>query len=924
MSKTKTEDEFINRDDLRDYIHNIHNMLRNKGAGYGQNGLKIFSVFYGLKLIQSQLNSLGLTEEQQKILDFNELVRRAKLKDEIIEYIDTKVLSVLWDLRSKENKENKTTYNLGHFLFYQIPKDLEDGVWKNLILKINRVPVGYKGVNKVNLSGKVWEYFVGRDSSAISELGAYFSDRHIVLFCLNKVKPTVDENGMVRHVVDMFGGSGGFTLGFASYMRDNYPDIKWKNNVNNIFHFDMEQSVVNMTGLEMFAITGYFPSRENNYTRGNSFVAEFAGSNNMLMKWFYIFTNPPYGGDKTNKSAEQIKRDKLITFIKNIEKIPEKLNEQLKQLMKESNDYKKLQEKQQVNLDSCSKRINNFASTNGITTANDKESCSLILLMDCLAEGGTCCGILKEGVFFDGKYSPIRKVLIENFNVTNVISVPQNAFENTSTKTSIIIFHNTGKTKKVVFSELVVELEEQDVIEIGSDGMVHMIKNKDEIKEVVEKEICTATYEMISKPTIIMSKGKKAETKERFDYSLNYKDYKDFKVVCPDGYELKKLGDICEIIDGFAFKSSDFVEKGIPLIQISNINNYMIDYSDNYKKVKKDPKYNKYLVNKNDIVIGMTGNIQEKIAICNSIEEKYLNQRVCALRNFKNDNLRNYVYVYWNKMNIGSYFQETSNGSLQKNLSKNDLQNLQIPVPKDLTKLKKPLESLEKLHQSITEATEVIPQKEKAMCDLIKKLTDEGTKDVDYETFKLGDVCEVKAGPYLKSYNNGEYPIYGGGNSSGTIDRYTHENDWIIHKDGISKKIISFVRGKFFINHHGWSITTKNNISKTYIGYYIKNLTQDILDKLTFSVQKGLNQETFYSLQINILKPAVIKKHKLQELFDEVDKMKETLETNKKEYNEQIDKLFDTKDVEEEKAVEVTIKTKTKKSKNKEVQEIEI
>jgi type I restriction-modification system DNA methylase subunit len=40
------------------------------------------------------------------------------------------------------------------------------------------------------------------------------------------------------------------------------------------------------------------------------------------------------------------------------------------------------------------------------------------------------------------KYSKLRKVLIDNYNVTDVISVPQNAFENTGTKTSIIIFHN--------------------------------------------------------------------------------------------------------------------------------------------------------------------------------------------------------------------------------------------------------------------------------------------------------------------------------------------------------------------------------------------------------------------------------------------------------------------------------------------------
>jgi hypothetical protein len=37
-----------------------------------------------------------------------------------------------------------------------------------------------------------------------------------------------------------------------------------------------------------------------------------------------------------------------------------------------------------------------------------------------------------------------------------------------------------------------------------------------------------------------------------------------------------------------------------------------------------------------------------------------------------------------------------------------------------------------------------------------------------------------------------------------------------------------------------------------------------------------------------------MKKYKLQELFDEVDNMKETLENNKKEYQKQLENLFES------------------------------
>jgi len=41
-----------NKEALKDKIHEIHNYLRNNGAGYGMNALKVFNILYGLKQIE--------------------------------------------------------------------------------------------------------------------------------------------------------------------------------------------------------------------------------------------------------------------------------------------------------------------------------------------------------------------------------------------------------------------------------------------------------------------------------------------------------------------------------------------------------------------------------------------------------------------------------------------------------------------------------------------------------------------------------------------------------------------------------------------------------------------------------------------------------------------------------------------------------
>ena len=51
MSKKQTIN-FHTREQLKEYIHSIHDYIRNSGAGYGMDALKIFNVFYSLKILE--------------------------------------------------------------------------------------------------------------------------------------------------------------------------------------------------------------------------------------------------------------------------------------------------------------------------------------------------------------------------------------------------------------------------------------------------------------------------------------------------------------------------------------------------------------------------------------------------------------------------------------------------------------------------------------------------------------------------------------------------------------------------------------------------------------------------------------------------------------------------------------------------------
>jgi restriction endonuclease S subunit len=857
------EDIFITREDLRDYIHDIHNYIRNNGCGYGQMGLKIFNVFYGLKLIKPHLKKLNLTHEQELYLDWDVLVKKSKENNEIIEYIDTKVLEELFNL--KNDKYNKN-HNLGKFLFYQIPKDLKDNVWKELIHKINILPVGFQKDRKVNLSGKVYEYFCSQDATAISEMGAYFTDRHITDFIFNNLlKIQIEDNKDIPSLIDPFGGSGGFTLGYANYLQNNFENINWKKNINNIYHFDMEETVINMTGLEMFAITGYFPKTTENYLRGNSFITEF---------------------------------NDLKSYIKEYPELTETLKEQLKELVKQTNKFKKQVEKQTVNLNNCSSRIKKIAKKYKIDIAKDKESCSLLLFMDLLTDKGTCVAVMKEGVFFDNKYSFLRSVLINNYNITDIISVPQSAFENTSTKTSIIKFIAGSKTKKINFSELIVDFEPEDIFEIKEDNKVHLIKNKGEIKNIKQQTICFATYENMAKPTII--KNRKGEEVERFDWSLNYKDYKNNTVFCPKGYELKKLGDICKILTS-KINSGDIDNNGIfnfysgcATNPIGKHSKYNFDF-DNYIGLIKGggSGYGKYGDN---IGLGKVYHLTGKNAISNGM----------YILKILNDEYFNYIYMYLKKnknmlMDLATY--TTGLG----NIKQENLKNTQIPIPKDITTIEKELTKLQKLHQQITEYSVSIPEKEKNICNLIKKLTDEGEEGNDYESKKLGDVCEIDKNikKYETNYGQsiGKYNFH-----TGSEKNYLFCNDYNI-EEGI---VINKTNGSGICNikyDKNFSVAKQTFVIKSkiikYTYYYLKLHIKELEKGYNGACHKNLSSEFLINFTIKILKPSILSKYKIQELFDEVDKLKDTLEKTKITYQQKLNELFkDFKEDEEQKEEE--------------------
>ncbi|WP_337212758.1 restriction endonuclease subunit S, partial [Campylobacter molothri] len=182
----------------------------------------------------------------------------------------------------------------------------------------------------------------------------------------------------------------------------------------------------------------------------------------------------------------------------------------------------------------------------------------------------------------------------------------------------------------------------------------------DESFAKIDESIKILEQDLLNLDELMQSALQKAFNPLKDDIKENYQ--------LPQGWEVKRIGDIVKLKNGFAFKSNLFCNDGIPIIRIKNIQNENVILDDLVFCNPDDYKNNldNYLIFKNDILIAMSGATTGKIGIYNLNDKAYLNQRIGLLR-IDNSILRKYIFwfLYCNsEQNLANAF-----GAAQPNLN---------------------------------------------------------------------------------------------------------------------------------------------------------------------------------------------------------------------------------------------------------------
>ena len=220
-----------------------------------------------------------------------------------------------------------------------------------------------------------------------------------------------------------------------------------------------------------------------------------------------------------------------------------------------------------------------------------------------------------------------------------------------------------------------------------------------------------------------------------------------------------KLGDACEILNGFAFKSENYVGSGIRVIRISNVQKGYIEDNTPAFYPLETKGLEKYMLEEGDLLISLTGNVGRVAILEKEFMPAALNQRVACLR-LKTDKLsKRYLFHILNSDFFEKQCIQYSKGVAQKNMSTAWLKDYEILLySKEQQELIADI--LDKMHLiKKLRYYELQKLDELVKARFVEMFGDPIENQKDWEVVKIRDiVTDVRYGTSKPAVEGGRYP----------------------------------------------------------------------------------------------------------------------------------------------------------------------
>jgi len=363
------------------------------------------------------------------------------------------------------------------------------------------------------------------------------------------------------------------------------------------------------------------------------------------------------------------------------------------------------------------------------------------------------------------------------------------------------------------------------------------------------------------------------------------------KVNVNSKWEIVRIGSFVDLQNGFAFKSSDYVQKSNTLnfrqanIRLEGILD--LEHKKTYLPDDFRNKYNDYILKDGDVVIAMTdmNNELNLLAIPtifkNETDKVYLlNQRVGKFMKF---DLKKINPIYLNSIlksiNTREQLKQLGFGSIQYNLSKDDLLNFKIPLP-PLDIQKKIVSEIEILEAKEKKSKEEIDKGKEIITNLFNQAESKADKIVRLSDENIFQVSIGKRVLKNEFVENGKIPVY----SANVIEPFGNIDKLLI-EDFSKPSVLWGIDGDWMVNHlqkdypfyptdHCGVLRVKDNsINEKYLAFILEKEGK----AFEFSRTKRASIDRIQGIKIAV--PPIAEQQKIVSEIEKIEAKIKVLET---------------------------------------------
>ena len=215
---------------------------------------------------------------------------------------------------------------------------------------------------------------------------------------------------------------------------------------------------------------------------------------------------------------------------------------------------------------------------------------------------------------------------------------------------------------------------------------------------------------------------------------------------------MARLGDICEVLNGYAFKSEEYTSSGVRIIRISNVQKgYIEDTAPAFYPIDTTD-IEKYTLYEDDLLISLTGNVGRVALLKKEFLPAALNQRVACLRLKDSAQYdKSFLYCFLNSDYFENKCIQSAKGVAQKNMSTEWLKEYQIPNL-SLVEQKEIAAVLNKISELISARTMQLSKMDKFVKSrFIELFGMPGTDAFGWGLVPLGSTCNINPKKSLDS-----------------------------------------------------------------------------------------------------------------------------------------------------------------------------